>query len=322
MFRNLIVAIALLLVGATTAQAAQGLVMATSAGGVSPQQIAAEAFVAEVERLLPGRFAISKKSGSTMGGEQDIWQALRLGALDLAIVTTTSIAPDVPQLGILDVPYLFRDSAHAAKVLDGPIGHELGAKINGRGAVFLGFIDRGFRHLTNSRRPVLRPADVAGLKIRVIPNPVMEATFKALGAEVVPMPIPELFGALRERRIDGQENPLLVIESRRFDQVQKFLSLTGHTYSPAVVLVDTETYKALKPVERTAFARAARVAAAASRQAVSDKEKAAIAFLKQKGVAVVDTIDRDAFIAALAPLWPEWEKRFGADLLKRIRDTK
>jgi len=322
MFRNLIAAVALLLAGVTAAQAAQGLVMANATGGTSPQQIAAEAFVEEVERLLPGRFKISKKGGSAMGGEQDIWQALRLGALDLAIVTTTSITPDVPQLGILDVPYLFRDAAHAAKVLDGPIGHELGAKINGRGAVFLGFVDRGFRHLSNSRHPVLKPADVVGLKIRVIPNPVMEAIFKTLGAEVVPMPIPELFGALREGRIDGQENPLLIIESRRLDQVQKFLSLTGHSYSPAVILISTDTYKTLKPTERAAFARAARVAASASRQMVIDKENAAIISLKQKGVAVFETIDRDAFIVALAPLWPEWEKRFGADLLKRIRDTR
>ena len=320
MFKKLVATAALLLAGVTVAPAAQNLTIANAAGGTSPQQTAVDAFVAEVDRLLPGRFTISKKGGSALGGEQDIWEALRLGAIDLAVITTTSIAPVVPPLGIFDVPYLFRDATHAAKVLDGPIGHDLGAKINGSGAVFLGFADRGFRHLTNSRRPVLKPADIAGLKIRVIPNPVMEAIFKALGAEVVPMPVPEMFGALREGRIDGQENPLLVIETRHLEQVQRFLSLTGHTYSPAVILISADTHKTLKPHERVAFVRAARIAAAASRQAVIDKEAAAIVALKQKGV-VFDTIDRDAFIAALKPLQPEWEKRFGADLLKRIRDT-
>ncbi len=320
MFKRLIAAVALLLAGVTVAPAAQNLTMANSAGGTSPQQTAVDAFVAEVERLLPGRFTISKKGSSALGGEQDIWEALRLGALDLAVITTTSIAPAVPPLGIFDVPYLFRDAAHAAKVLEGPIGHELGAKINGSGTVFLGFADRGFRHITNSRRPVLKPADIAGLKIRVIPNPVMEAIFRTLGAEVVPMPVPEMFSALREGRIDGQENPLLVIEARHLEQVQKFLSLTGHTYSPAVILISADTHKTLKPHERAAFVRAAGAAAAASRQAVIDREAAAIAALKQKGV-VIDAIDRDAFIAVLEPLQSEWGKRFGAALLKRIRDT-
>jgi tripartite ATP-independent transporter DctP family solute receptor len=321
MLKRLIAAVALLLAGITITPAAQNLTIANSIGGTSPQQTAVDAFVAEIDRLLPGRFTISKKGGSALGGEQDIWEALRLGALDLAIITTTSIAPVVPLLGIFDVPYLFRDAAHAAKVLKGPIGNELGAKINGSGAVFLGFADRGFRHLTNSRRPVLKPLDVAGLKIRVIPNPVMEAIFKTLGAEVVPLPVTEMFGALREGRIDGQENPLLVIEARHLEQVQKFLSLTGHTYSPVVILISADTHKTLKPHERAAFARAASAAAAASRQAVIDREAAAIAALNLKGV-VIDTIDREAFIAALKPLQPEWERRFGAALLKRIRDTQ
>ena len=319
MFKGLITAVALLLAGITVALAGQNLTIANAAGGGSPQQTAVDAFVVEVERLLPGRFTVSNKGGSALGGEQDIWEALRLGALDVAVLTTTSIAPVVPPLGIFDVPYLFRDAAHAAKVLEGPIGQELGAKINGSGAVFLGFADRGFRHITNSRRPVLKPADITGLRIRVIPNPVMEAVFKTLGAEVVPMPVPEMFGALREGRIDGQENPLLVIETRHLEQVQKFLSLTGHTYSPAVILISADTYKSLKPHERAAFARAAKVAAAASRQAVIGKEAAAIVALRQKGM-VINTIDRDAFIGTLNPLQPEWGKRFGSDLLKRIRD--
>ena len=322
MLKNLIVAIVLLLASIGAATAGQNMTIANAAGGTSPQQIAADAFAAELERLLPGQFKVSQKGASAMGGEQDLWEALRLGALDLAIITTTSIAPDVPQLGIFDVPYLFRDAAHAAIVLDGAIGRDLGAKINGRGAVFLGFVDRGFRHITNSRHPIRSPLDMAGLRIRIIPNPIMETTFKTLGAEAIQMPIPEVFGALRERRIDGQENPLLVIETRRFDQVQKYLSLTGHTYSPAVILISADTYKRLKPPERKAFARASGVAAAASRQAVIDKEKAAIAFIKQQGVAVIEAPDRTAFIAALAPLQPEWEKRFGAALLKQIREAR
>lgn len=323
MLKTLICLSALLLAtDSFAAPAAQNLTLANSVGGSSPQQIAAKAFVAEVERRLPNRFKIETKGGTALGGEADMWEAVRLGALDLAIITTSSIVPYVPQLGVIDVPFLFRDSTHAANVLNSPIGQELGARINSNGVVFLGYIDRGFRHLTNSRRAILRPADLAGLKIRVIPNPVYEETFKALGAEVAPMPAPEMYGALRDGRIDGQENPLLVIESRRLDQVQKYLSLTGHIYSPAVILISADAYKKLNPHERSAFTAAAQSAAKASQVAVRDKEKTALSALKQKGLAVTETVDREAFIASLAPLRPEWEKRFGASLLKRIQDTK
>lgn len=322
MMKVLVALTALLLVLGTPAQAGHNLTLANALGGSSPQQIAAEAFVAEIEQRLPGRFKIDTKSGTAMGGEADIWEALQLGALDLAIITTASIVPTVPQLGVLDIPFLFRDAAHAAKVLDGPIGHELTGKINGKGGVFLGYVDRGFRHLTNAKRPVVKPEDLAGLKIRVIPNPIYEMAFNKLGALALPIPVPELYGALRDSRADGQENPLMVIEARRLDQVQKFLSLTGHSYSPAVILISNDTYKSLKPQERAVFAAAAAAAAGASRRAVLEREKPILAALRQKGMTVTEQVDRNAFISALATLAPEWEKRFGADLLARIRDTK
>jgi tripartite ATP-independent transporter DctP family solute receptor len=322
MFKIIVLAAAVMLAGAPSARAAQNLTLGHAANGINTIEIAAGTFISEVERKLPGHFKIDEKGGSTLGDEVDAWEAVKIGAIDLAIVATTSIAPLVPQLGVFDVPFLFRDSDHVAKVLDGPIGRELGASVNDHGVVLLAYIDRGARQMTNSKRPIQGPADVTGLKMRVIPNPIFELTFKALGALVEPMPISSVYGALRDNRIDGEENSLLSIKGYHFDRVQRFLSLTAHSYTPTVILINADLYKHLKPEERSVFAAAARAATRASRQAVIEKEKPLIGTYRQEGITVMETVDRDAFIAALAPLEPEWERRFGADLLKRIRETK
>jgi len=312
----------LTLAGVVGARAEQKLTLGHTGVGVSPTLFAANAFVAEIKRRLPGRFTIDDRGGSTRGGDVNIWEGVKVGAIDMAILATPSIVPSVPELGVLDVPFLFRDSAHVAKVLDGAIGRNLGAKINGQGVVFLGFADYGFRQFTNSKRPIRSPSDVAGLKIRVIQNPVMEMIFKTLGAEVVPLPFTGIYGALDDGRVDGQENPLPTIVAYQFDHVQKFVSLSAHIFTPLIIMVNADAYKRLKPGEQAALQAAARAATMATRRAVAENEKAIIAGFKQKGLIVTEKVDRDAFVAALAPLQPEWEKRFGADLLKRIAETK
>lgn len=314
--------VAVLLTVFPCAQASQKLTVGHTGVGISPTLVAANTFTAELKRRLPGRFLIDDRGGSTRGGDVNLWESVRVGAIDLAILATPSIVPSVPELGVLDVPFLFRDAAHVAKVLDGPIGQELGAKMNSQGVVFLGFADYGFRQFTNSKRPIRNPADLVGLKIRVIPNPVMEMIFKTLGAEVVPLPFPGIYGALDDGRVDGQENPLPTISAYQFDKMQKYVSLSSHIFTPLVMMINADTYKSLKPEEQAAIRAAVRAATAATRQAVRDNEKAILAEFKQKGIVVTETVDRDAFIAALAPLRPEWDKRFGADLLKRIANTR
>lgn len=319
---RIVAVILLLLGGVSAALAGQKLTLGHTGVGVSPTLFAANAFVADLKRRLPGRFTIDDRGGSTRGGDVNLWDGVKIGAIDMAILATPSIVSSVPELGVLDVPFLFRDSTHVAKVLDGPIGRDLGAKVNSQGVVFLGFADYGFRQFTNSKRPIRSPADVVGLKIRVIQNPVMEMIFKTLGAEVVPLPFPGIYGALDDGRVDGQENPLPTIVAYQFDRVQKFVSLSAHIFTPLIIMINAETYKGLKPDEQAAIQAAVHAATLATRQAVLENEKSIVAGFKQKGITVTEAVDRDAFIAVLKPLQPEWEKRFGADLLKRIADTK
>jgi tripartite ATP-independent transporter DctP family solute receptor len=319
---RVIAVIFLLLGGMAGSHAGQKLTLGHTGVGVSPTLFAANAFVAEIKRRLPGRFTIDDRGGSTRGGDVNIWEGVKVGAIDMAILATPSIVSFVPELGVLDVPFLFRDPAHVTKVLDGPIGMDLGSKINSQGVVFLGFADYGFRQFTNSKHAIRSPADVAGLKIRVIQNPVMEMIFKTLGAEVVPLPFIGIYGALDDGRVDGQENPLPTIAAYQFDRVQKFVSLSAHIFTPLIIMINADTYKGLKAEEQAAIQAAVRAATVATRQAVLESEKSIVAGFKQKGMTVTETVDRAAFVAALKPLQPEWEKRFGADLLKRIADTK
>lgn len=278
--------------------------------------------VAKLEKRMPGRFKIDHQAGSSLGSELDIWEGLKLGTVDIALLTAATLTPHAPQLGMLSVPFLFRDSEHAGRVLSGPVGKELGDSLKPHGVIVLGFGEHGFRHVSNSKHPVVRPSDLSGLRMRVIPNPIFEATFKALGAEVVPMDFPRLYGALDDGRLDGQENPLLSFSGSHFERVQKYLSLTGHIYSSAVILVNATMFNNLKPAERRVLSAIVDETIAETRPMVVAKDREIVSSLQQLGVTVTTTVDRAAFEKALEPLWPEWERRFGATLLQRVRDTK
>ncbi|MDR3436145.1 DctP family TRAP transporter solute-binding subunit [Telmatospirillum sp.] len=307
---------------AFSAQASQTLILGHNSPPDGPHSIGAKIFAAELERLLPGRFRIDEKGGVTLGPEPDLWDAIRLGTIDLALITSISLAPQVPEIEILNLPFLFRDSDHAAKVLDGPIGQSLEAKLGKAGVVVLAWGELGFRHITTSGRPVRVPSDLAGLKIRIVPNPIYRQTFLALGADPVEMFLPDLYNALKEGVVDGEENPLLVFRANHLDDVQKYVSLTRHFYNPLIFMMNTDAFAALTGKEQAAIRAAAKAGAAATRDAVARYESRAIAALRSRGVEVIDTVDRDAFEKALAPLEPTFDKMFGAEQLQRIRETR
>jgi tripartite ATP-independent transporter DctP family solute receptor len=286
-----------------------------------PQDIAARAFIAEITRAMPQHFSIDVRGGLTVGNDGAIYQAVRLGAIDIAICGTSSFSDQIPALGVLDMPFLFRDRSHASHVLDGPIGAELGAAFVPVGLLNLAFGELGIRQLTNSRRPIHTPADLEGLRLRVAPNDIYNLTFKTLGAEVIAMGIGEVYAGLRDGRIDGQENPLLVIQANHFADVQKYLSLTEHAYAATAVFMNASIFNELTPDEQAALRQAARTAAAASRAAGALSFRRAIEELEESGMQVSTNIDRDAFIKALAPIMPVFDRRFGADLIARIRAT-
>lgn len=288
----------------------------------SHQGLAIDVFAKEVEKRSSGRYKVQTFYNGALGGERESIEAVQLGTQELTFSSSGPVPNFVPETKILDVPFLFRDKAHARAVLDGPIGQELLAKFDAKGFKALAWAENGIRHMTNSKRALREPGDLKGLKIRTMENPVHIAAYKGFGIITTPMAFPEVFTALQQGTVDGQENPLSVIIASKFDQVQKHLSLTGHVYSPAIFVMNKAAFDKLPAADKQVFIDAAREGVKANRARVDEDDARGVADLRAKGMSVVDNIDKAKFVAALAPVNAEFEKQFGKAALDKIREVK
>lgn len=282
----------------------------------------AEAFAQELDRLSNGALKVQIFPGGTLGGEREMVEAVQLGTLEVVVTSTGPVGNFVPETLITDIPFLFRDYDHARKTLDGPIGQDILAKFPSKGMVGLAWAENGFRHVTNSKRVVNNPDDLKGLKLRTMENPVHMLAFRTMGAQPTPMAFPEVFGALQQGTVDGQENPIPVIVSSKFGQVQKNLTLTGHVYSPAVFITSTSYFGTLSPEMKKMMQDAAKFGSTAMRRKVNEIENKGIDELKAQGVNVVTMVDKARFQAALSPAYTEYAKRFGAEAIDKIKAVK
>lgn len=288
----------------------------------SHQGVAIDTFAKEVAARTGGRYKVETFYNGSLGGERESIEAVQLGTQELAFSSTGPVPNFVPDTKILDVPFLFRDKAHARAVLDGPIGQELLGKFDAKGFKALAWAENGFRHMTNSKRDVKAPEDLKGLKMRTMENPVHIAAYKGLGIITTPMAFPEVFTALQQGTVDGQENPLPVIMSAKFSQVQKHLSLTGHVYSPCIFVMNKASFDKLPAADKTAFLEAAKVAVKANRDRVDQDDANGVKELRAQGMTVIDNVDKAKFVAMLAPVNADFEKQFGKANLDKIRDYK
>ena len=288
----------------------------------SHQGVAIDTFAKEVAARTGGRYKVETFYNGSLGGERESIEAVQLGTQELAFSSTGPVPNFVPDAKILDVPFLFRDKAHARAVLDGPIGQELLTKFDAKGFKALAWAENGFRHMTNSKRDVKEPADLKGLKMRTMENPVHIAAYKGLGIITTPRAFPEVFTALQQGTVDGQENPLPVIMSAKFSQVQKHLSLTGHVYSPCIFVMNKGSFDKLSAADKTAFLDAAKVAAKANRDRVDQDDANGVKELRAQGMTVIEDVDKAKFVAQLAPVNAEFEKQFGKANLDKIRNYK
>jgi len=279
-------------------------------------------FCDEVEKGTAGRYKCQHFANSALGGERDQIEAVQLGTQDLVNTSTGPVGNFVPEVKIVDIPFLFRDYDHARKVMDGPIGQDILTKFPSKGIIALAWTENGFRHMTNSKRDIVKPADAAGLKMRTMENKVHMDGYRTFGILPTPMAFPELFGALQQGTVDGQENPIPVILSSKFSQVQKHLSLTGHVYSPALLLLSPKVWNKLSDADKKVFVDAAKKAAVAQRKKVNDDENNGIAQLEKDGMKVTRTVDGAAFREALKPAYAGYAKEFGADNIKKITDVQ
>jgi len=322
-FRLLLAAVASCVAFAATPAAAQTtLKMNISIAQNSHYGVAIDTFAREIDKRTDGRYKIQNFYSGALGAERESIEALQLGTLDLTMTSTGPVPNFVPDIAILDIPFLFRDYAQARAVLDGPIGQDLLQKFDAKGIHGLAWGENGFRNMTNSKHPVLVPEDLKGLKMRTMENPVHIQAYRAFGIIPTPMAFTEVFTALQQGTVDGQENPLSVITAAKLDQVQKYLTLTGHVYSPALILISKAQWDKLSAADKQIFNDAAKVAVKANRERIDDDEKKAVADLRAKGMQVVENVDKAKFQAALGPTFAEFGKKFGQDNIDRIRNYK
>ena len=303
------------------ALAQQSMKISISIGQNSHQGIGIDTFAKEVEKRTGGRIKIQPFYSGSLGGERESIEAVQLGTQELTLTSTGPVPNFVPETRILDIPFLFRDKAHAHAVLDGPIGQELLTKFDAKGMKALAWAENGVRHMTNNRRAVNAPEDLRGLKMRTMENPVHIAAYKGFGIITTPMAFPELFTALQQGAVDGQENPLSVIMAAKFEQVQKYMSLTGHVYSPAVILMNKAAYDKLSAADKQAFMDAAKEAVKANRARVAEDDAKGVTELRAKGMQIVE-VDKAKFVSALTAVNADFEKQFGKANIDRIRAVK
>lgn len=284
--------------------------------------VGATTFCDEVEKGTQARYKCQQFPSGSLGGEREMIEAVQLGTLDMVNTSTGPLGNFVPETKILDIPFLFRDYDHARKVLDGAIGQELLKKMPSRGLVGLAWTENGFRHMTNNKRAIVNASDAAGLKVRTMENKVHMDGYKTFGLQPTPMAFPELFGALQQGTVDGQENPIPVILSSKFSQVQKHLSLTAHVYSPSALIIGPKVWNKVSEADRKVFLDAARKAADAQRRKVNEDEANGIAQLKKDGMQVVEKVDSESFRKAVATAYPAFAKEFGADKIAAIQAVK
>jgi tripartite ATP-independent transporter DctP family solute receptor len=312
----------LLTVAASASQAQTVLKLGHVLAKGSHYDVGANVFCDEVAKGTQGRIKCQVFPASALGGEREQIEAVQLGTQDLVLTSTGPVGNFVPEIKIVDVPFLFRDYEHARKVLDGAIGQAMLASFPKHGLVGLAWSENGFRHMTNNKRPIVSAGDAAGLKMRTMENKVHMEGYRTFGILPTPMAFPEVFGALQQGVVDGQENPIPVILASKFSQVQKHLSLTGHVYSPALLITSPRVFNKLSDADKKVFADAAKASVAATRKKVNDDEATGIAQLEKDGMQVVRQVNGNSFREATKSAYMNYAKEFGADRIAAIQAVK
>ncbi|QTD44696.1 TRAP transporter substrate-binding protein [Ottowia testudinis] len=252
----------------------------------SNQGRATKLFAEQVEKLSGGKMKVRAVGAAALGPDTQMQQALIGGAQEMMVGSTATLVGITKEMALWDTPFLVNNVKEADALLDGPIGTKVINKLPEKGLVGLVYWENGFRNLTNSKRPVTKAEDFDGIKLRVMQNPVFLDTFKTLGANAVPLPFSELFSALETKTVDGQENPYNTILSSKFYEVQKYLSVTNHVYSPWIVLASKKWWDTLSKDEQNVLMQAAKTSRDFERKDTREEGAKALADLKGKGMQI------------------------------------
>lgn len=276
--------------------------------------IAATGFAKDVAERTEGRVEIEVFPSGQLGSEKEVIEGLQFGSVQAGLIGSGSFQGIEPRMGIIEMPYAWESREQAFAALDGDLGTALADMLGQKGIKVIGWWENGFRNITNNTRPVVEPADMVSLKIRVTPDKVRLATFEGLGAEPAPLSFGELYSALQQGVFDAQENPLAIIYSASFFEVQKYVSLSEHIWGAATLTVSNATWNKLSPEDQAIVTEAATEWGAKQREMVAEANAELVAQLEAKGMEF-NEVNKTAFIEAVAPIWESQKDVYGEDLL-------
>ena len=288
----------------------------------SAQNIVAEKFKELMDKRSDGEVTVKIYHSKSIGNETEILQQIQMNTVQMGIVTVGPFDTFDPIVRVVNYPFLFKSNEQADEILDGPLGQEILTSLENSDFKGLCFSENGFRNLTNNKRAVRAPEDVKGLKIRVMSSALHKTIWQTLGANPTPMPWP-IYTELEQGVIDGQENPLWVMEVYKFYEIQKYMTLTRHVYSAHIDVASLNWWNTLAPASQTMIREAICEAAKFQRQDNRAKNAARLQMLKAKGMIVENTADIEAFRLKVAQLQSNeiYSDPRVNDLLRRILEA-
>src|SRR5690606_20992776 len=280
-----------------------------------PYPIAAHYFAEELEKLAPGQFKVEIFGSNALGDEAQMVQSLRIGSLQMGVLTMTPIGKTVPSFQLNDLPFLYSTAEQAYKVLDGKAGEIMAKDLAEKGIVSLGFVNAGFRYAINNVRPITKPEDLNGIKLRVQPSPIYLDAFRALGANPVPMPWSDVFTATQQGAVDGLAIPLAGIYTNKYPEITKYLSPTRHTINTPALVMSGQTFKKLPEQAQKDVRTAARNTVKRQREKMAEINAGILEKLKQAGMQVNDVENPAAFRERVAGIYEQFRSAIGSDVL-------
>jgi len=285
-----------------------------------PYQIGLEKFAQLVDEKTNGKVKITAFPSSQLGDEREMIEGLQMGTLDMALVSTAPLAGFSNKFLVFDLPFIFQNREQAYKTLDGPIGTEILDTLKDQGIIGLDYWENGFRNVTNSSHPIVHPQDMKGLKIRTMENKIHMASFETIGADPTPMAFGELFTALQQKTVDAQENPIPIIWTSKFYEVQKYMSLTGHFYAAAPLLVSKTVWDKLTPEYQKAIQDSAVEARDYERSLIQQGDEELQAKLKAQGMQITE-VNKAEWLKAMQPVYKQFESEIGADVIAKVQNS-
>lgn len=287
-----------------------------------PQGIGAKVFVDEVAKHSDNKIKIKIFANGTLGGEQQVASAMQGGTIEVSMMSPAQIVGTIPEFVALDFPFSFKNTRQADAVLDGPFGQKLLDYMPAKGWVGLAYMEQGYRSISNNKHPITKLEDVKGLKIRTILNPLYVDMFNAMGANAVPLPMPELYTAMETRTVDGQENPETSVDANKYYEVQKYFSGTRHIYNPQLLMVSKKLWDKLSDDEKKIFKDASIVARDAQRKAARDMTEVSRKTLIEKGMELNELAPEEIerMHVAVEPVTKKYAAKLDPALLKQFQD--